>query len=44
MDVNLKNRSMTDWNRLPERAIGTSHGKKHIFKMRVRKVKISEGK
>ena len=38
------NRSITDWNKLPELAIGTSHGKMHILKMRVRKVKISEGK
>jgi hypothetical protein len=28
----------------PEGAIGTSHGKMHIFKTRVRKVKTSEGK
>ena len=32
------NRSITDWNQLPEGAIGTSHGKNHIFKTRVRKV------
>jgi hypothetical protein len=32
------NRSITDWNQLPERAIGTSHGKTLIFKTRVRKV------
>jgi hypothetical protein len=32
------NRSITDWNQLPERATGTSHGKTHIFKTRVRKV------
>jgi hypothetical protein len=38
------NRSITDCNLLPEGAIGTSHGKTHIFKMRVRKVKTSEGK
>ena len=38
------NRSITDWNQLPEGAIGTSHIKKHIFKTRVRKVKTSEGK
>jgi len=37
-------RSITDWNRLPEGAIETSHGKKHIFKTRVRKVKTMEGK
>jgi hypothetical protein len=29
------NRSITDWNQLPERAIETSHGKTHIFKTRV---------
>jgi predicted component of type VI protein secretion system len=38
------NRTITDWNKLPEGAIGTSHGKTHIFKTRVRKAKISEGK
>ena len=38
------NRSITDWNKLPELAIGTSHGKMHILKMRVRKVKTSDGK
>ena len=32
------NRSITDWNQLPEAAIGTSHGKTLIFKTRVRKV------
>jgi len=32
------NRSITDWNLLPEGAIGTSHGKTHTFKTRVRKV------
>jgi len=37
-------RSITDWNHLPERVIGTSHAKKHIFKMSVGKVKTSEGK
>jgi hypothetical protein len=38
------NRSITDWNQLPERAIGTSYGKTHIFKTKVRKVKSSEDK
>jgi hypothetical protein len=38
------NKTITDWNKLPERAIGTSQGKMRIFKMRVRKVKTSEGK
>ena len=37
------NKSITDWNRLPEGAIWDSHGKTHIFKTRVRKVKDSEG-
>ena len=37
------NRSITDRNQLPEGAIGTSHGKTHIFKMRVRKVQNSGG-
>ena len=37
------NRSITDWNQLPEWAIGTSHGKTHIFKTRVRKVQNSGG-
>jgi len=38
------NRSITDWNRLPEGAIGTSHGKTNILKTMVRKVKTNEGK
>ena len=38
------NRSITDWNLLPEGAIETSHGKTDTFKTRVRKVKTSEGK
>jgi len=37
------NKSITDWNQLPEGAIGTSHGKTLIFKTRVRKVKTNEG-
>ena len=32
------NRSITDWNQLPEGVIGTSHGKTRILKTRVRKV------
>ena len=36
------NRSITDWNKLPEGAIGTSHGKTRIFKTRVRKVKLRD--
>jgi len=32
------NRTITDWNKLPEGAIGTSQGKTHIFKTRVRNV------
>ena len=38
------NRSITDLNKLPEGAIGTSNGKTHIFKTRVRKVKTSARK
>jgi hypothetical protein len=37
------NRSITDWNQLPEGAIWTSHGKTHIFKAKVRKEKTSDG-
>ena len=33
------NRAITDSNKLPEGAIGTSHGKTLVFKTRVRKVK-----
>jgi hypothetical protein len=33
------NRSIIDWNQLSEGAIGTSHGKTHIFKTSVRKCK-----
>jgi len=40
----LVNKSTTNWNKLPEGAIGTSHGKTHIFITRVRKVKTSEAK
>jgi len=32
------NGSINDWNQLPKRAIGASHGKTLIFKTRVRKV------
>jgi len=32
------NRSITDWNQLPEGVIGTSRGKIHIFKTKVREV------
>jgi len=38
------NRTITDWNKLPEGATGIFHGKTHIFKTRVREVKTSEGK
>jgi hypothetical protein len=37
------NRTITDWHKLPERAMGTSQGKTHIFKTRVRKVKPVRG-
>jgi len=32
------NKTITDWNQLPEVAIGTSYNKVHMFKKRVRKV------
>jgi hypothetical protein len=32
------NRTIADWNRLPEGAIGTSLVKTHVFRKRVRKV------
>jgi hypothetical protein len=32
------NRTISDWNRLPEGAIGTSLVKTHVFRKRVRKV------
>ena len=38
------NRPFTDWHQLPKCAIGNSHGKMHIFKMRFRQTKSSEGK
>jgi len=38
------NKSITDWNKLPEGAIGTYNGKTHIFKTRIGKVKTSEVK
>jgi hypothetical protein len=34
------NRTIADWNRLPEGAIGTSVVKTHIFRKRVRKVRV----
>jgi len=37
------NRTTTDWNKLSEGAIGTSQGKTHIFKTRVRKLKPVRG-
>jgi len=36
--------SITDWNQLLEGAMGTPHIRKHFFKTRVRKLKISEWK
>jgi hypothetical protein len=38
------NRSIIEWNKLPEGVTGTSHGKTHIFKKRIEKGKTSEGK
>ena len=40
-EILLWNRSITDWNQLPEWAIGFYHGKTSIFKTRVRKVQNS---
>jgi hypothetical protein len=37
------NRSITDWNQLPEGAIWTSRGKTRIFKTSVKKLKIIQG-
>jgi hypothetical protein len=37
------NRTIIDWNKLPEGEIGTSQGKTRICKTRVRKVQTSEG-
>jgi hypothetical protein len=37
------NRANTEWKKLPEAAMGTSHGKTHIFKTKVSKMKTSEG-
>jgi hypothetical protein len=33
------NRTISDWNRLPEGAIGTSLFKRHVFRKRARKVR-----
>ena len=38
------NRTITDWNKLPAEALGTSPCKPHIFRNRVRKVITSEVK
>jgi hypothetical protein len=38
------NRTIADWNLLPEEVLGTSLGKPHIFRRRVRKVITSEVK
>jgi hypothetical protein len=38
------NRTIAEWNQLPEGAIGTSPVKTHIFRKRVRKVKTREVK
>jgi len=37
------NRTITDWNKLLEGAIGTSHVKTHIFKTRVKKIENQRG-
>jgi hypothetical protein len=36
--LSFVNRTIADWNRLPEGAIGTSLVKTHVFRERVRKV------
>jgi hypothetical protein len=38
------NRTITDWNKLPAEALGTSPCKPHVFRKRVRKVINSEVK
>jgi hypothetical protein len=38
------NRTIADWNQLPEGVIGTSPVKTRIFRKRVREAKTSEGK
>jgi hypothetical protein len=38
------NRTIADWNQLPEGVIGTFPVKTRIFRKRVRKAKTSEGK
>jgi hypothetical protein len=38
------NRAIAEWNQLPEGATGTQPVKMHIFRKRVRKVKIREVK
>ena len=38
------NRTIADWNQLPEEVIRDSHGKPHIFRKRIRRVLTSEGK
>ena len=37
-------RTIADWNRLPEEVIRDSHGKWHIFRKRIGKVLTDEGK
>jgi hypothetical protein len=37
--LSFVNRTIADWNRLPERTIGISPVKTHIFRKRVREVK-----
>jgi hypothetical protein len=38
------NRSIADWNQLPNGAIGIAHGNTHNFKTRIRKIYAGEGK
>ncbi len=37
------NRTVADWNRLHEEVIGDYHGKLHILRKRIRKVKGNDG-
>jgi hypothetical protein len=41
-EVFFVNRTIAEWNQLPEGAIGTFPVKTHTFRKRVRKVKVRE--
>jgi hypothetical protein len=42
--LKIINRTIADWNQLPEGVIGTSAVKTHIFRKRVKKAISREGK